>query len=1060
MPQNTQNDGNMQARHTRQSARGERRQLTVMSCDLVNSVELSTRYDPEDLAEIVSEFQSCCERIVRRFEGYVARFTGDGLKAYFGYPRAEEYNAERAIQAAMALVAAVRELKVRPNLELSTRVGIATGDVVVGEIIGIGEAQERTVAGKTPNLAARLEALGQPDSVTISDTTKQLVGRLFEYEDLGKNTVKGFPDPIQAWRVLREGPTSSHFEALRAGPIVSPFVGREHDLDFLRHRWLQVRAGKGQSILLSGEAGVGKSRLSMEFRSTLIGDSFWDLRHYCSPYHQNSAFYPVIKQLQRSAGLVPGDSSHVRLSKLEAALSESDSTPPDILPLLAELLSIPGNTADDIYGATPAQRKQRILQALETGLVGLATTAPVLLLFEDLHWMDPSTGELLERLTKRISNLPIMLLMTTRPDRVHTWEQQAGVTFRSLTRLPRNQSEIIVGALDPESALSRKALEQILDYSDGLPLFVEELTKTAVAAQIEQDRNRGFSPEPAVRIPRTLQDSLLARLDRLGPWKLVAQTAAVIGRSFSYELLAALFPDDEKAILQESVHGLVHAGLIIERGIPPEATYTFTHALFQEAASACLLNAHRRAIHERIARTLESDFPETASAEPELLALHYTGAGIIGSAIDYWQRAAELALQRSANLEAAHHLGQALELLNTTTHSEKRDIRELSLLTRLGATLTTIKGFAAPEVESAYERARTLCHTSGDAEQRFSVLRGLWIYDFVRAEWSAADELATTMLSLGRQQRNSGYEVEGHRALGMAALWRGDFERAREHFGRGLRLYDPEQHSTHAVHYGNDPGIACLVHEAFALWVLGYPDRALAACRMAIVLARRLAHPFSLAQALVYSLFIHGCRGEAETVRNLAHQVTILAKENGFPFWQAEATIMQGWALAALGEGDGGISKLRSGIADFFATGARMDKPRWFALLAEAYGSINQTQNGLHACTQGLTVAAESKEHFFQARLYQIKGELLLREGAAHALSRAESFFGDALAVARQQRAKSWELRAATSLARLWYAQRKRCEARQLLAPVYAWFTEGFDTADLRDAKVLLDHLA
>jgi class 3 adenylate cyclase/predicted ATPase/ABC-type transport system involved in cytochrome c biogenesis ATPase subunit len=1046
-----------------QWAHGERRQLTVLTCDLVNSVELSTRFDPEELAEVISSYQSCCESVIGELDGYVARFTGDGLKAYFGYPRAHEYDPERAVRAGLALVSAVRRLKPRPGLVLSIRVGIATGDVVVGEVIGAGEAQERTVAGQAPNLAARLQGLAEPASVVIADTTKLLIGSLYEYADLGRNQFKGFPEPIQAWRVLAEGPTKSHFEAVRSEANLSPIVGRDEELTFLRHRWLQVKAGKGQTVLLSGEAGIGKSRLTVAFRRSLIDGLFTDLRYYCSPYHQNSSFYPIVGHLEHAARFSSTDTPGEKLDKLENFLSELGLDVVNVAPPLALLLSIPTNDRYPLRQISPGQQRRLVLHTLEAAIIKLASPRPLLMVFEDVHWIDPSTRELLDRLIRRVPGLPVLLVMTCRSDFKPTVELYSRLTTRVLDRLPRRQCELIVGFLDPHSTLSSGTLDQILDYSEGLPLFLEELTKSALEAEHEQGMRRhhaaNSAPVSAIRVPRTLHDSLLARLDRLGPRKRVAQTAAVIGRRFTFKLLAALLPQDH-ATLAETLQGLVQSELIVEQGKSSEATYTYTHALLQEAASACLLNADRREIHLRVARALELEFPDIVKSEPELLALHYTRAGLMDPAIGYWRQAAEQALLRSANAEAAHHLEQALALLGTMPESSARDQRELPLQTRLGATLTTVKGFAAPQVAAAYERARLLCREWTGAGQRFSVLRGLWVCYLVRAEWQSASDLAEEMLDLAKQEGDPGFELEAHRALGMTLLWRGAFMPARHHVKQGFSLYDSEQHRSHVLNYGNDPGIACLVHEALALWMLGYPDRALATSLKALTLARRLAHPFSLTQALIYTTFIHQWRGEAPLIRPLSEEAKTLAAEHGFPFWLAEATIMEGWAVVEENADEDGIVQLRKGLADFLATGARMDRPRWLALLAEVCERRNRTQDGLTAVSEALTVVVETKECLLQARLCQLKGELVLKEGLPGAAERAEACFQEALLVARSQQAKSWELRAATSLARLWYAQSRRRAAYELLAPVYGWFTEGFDTADVKEAKVLLDELA
>ena len=1038
----------------------ERRQITVLFCDLVNSVGLSARFDPEDLAAIVSAYQACCESVIRNFDGYVARFTGDGVKAYFGYPRATEYDPERAVRAGLALIVAVKRLVLYPELVLSTRIGIATGDVVVGEVIGRGEAQERTVAGETPNLAARLQVVAEPDSVVISDTTKRLIGRLFEYVDLGHKVLKGFPDPMQAWRVQSEGSVGSHFEALRTEMGLTPLVGRDDDLELLRKSWNLAKLGQGQSILLTGEAGVGKSRLTVALRHGLLHESFSSLCHYCSPYHLNSMFYPIIKQLEHDANFSYGDGTALKLERLEKLLSEYEFDTAQAVPLFASLLSIP---TEEIYPPliyNPRQQKRVLVHALEARIVKRAQKNPLLVIFEDLHWVDPSTHEFLGRLIKKVSELPILLVLTARPEFVPSWDAALNVKARGLYRLPRSESEKVVRLLDRSASLSSKDVDQILDYSNGLPLYLEELTKSVFDAE---DKDHGKRKEGATaggfKVPATLSDSLMARLDRLGPQKVIAQTGAVIGRNFTFKLLAALFPQDLDG-LDAALQGLVRADLVVEHGKAPDSTYTFTHALLQEAAVACLLHADQRSIHRRIAQALEEDFPEIKAAEPELLALHYTGAGLADSAIGYWEVAAERALRKFANVEAASHFEQALALLETLPLGNERNERELKLRTGLGATLTTIKGFAAPEVAIAYERARVLCNGTRAPAQRFSVLRGLWVYDLVRAEWQAASDLAQQMLVLAEEQHNTGYELESHRALGMTLLWRGMFTEARDHLRTGSQLYNPEHHRAHAFQYGNDPGIACLVHEAFLAWLVGYPDQALAMSRKAVLLARDLGHPFSLAQALTYSMFIHQCRGEPEAIAGPAGEVSALAKEHGFPFWLAEADIMLGWAVSALGNNDDGITRLRQGIKGFLATGARMDRPRWLALLAEAYGANGQWNEGLDAAEEALRVVGDTGETFFQARLCQLKGDLVLKGSLPDRRLRGEACLTQALEIARGQGAKSWELRAATSMARLWQSQSRRSEGIDLLAPLIESFTEGFDTADLRDAKILMRELS
>jgi predicted ATPase/class 3 adenylate cyclase len=1040
-----------------QTDQGERRHLTVMFCDLVNSVALSLQYDPEDLSEIVSRYQACCEQVVRGHDGYVAAFTGDGLKAYFGYPRASEHDPERAIHAGLALISAVKHLQLRPDLVLSARVGIATGDVVVGRLIGTAEARERAVAGEAPNLARRLQMMSPPDGLVIAEETRELVGGLFEYADLGSHDLKGFPTPIRAWHVLRESRTESRFEATRTH--LTPLVGRVEELGLLQQHWVDATAGNGRALLLSGEAGIGKSRLVLALRQSLAEGSFAELRYYCSPYHQNSSFYPIINQLRNAAGLIPDEPSATKLDRLEDWLARSEPEALRVAPLIASLLSISAEGRYPPLNLSPRQQKRRTMEALERQLTSLAATMPVLMVVEDLHWVDPSTREFLDRLIKLLSGLPVLLVMTTRAGFEAGWDNRAHGESLALRRLSRSDSGVLVQALASRSALPQATLEQILDHSDGVPLFLEELTKAALETG-GAHRSVGTSARvPPRRVPRTLNASLVARLDRLAPWKEVAQIGAVIGRNFSFQLLAALFPRG-RAKLEHALRGLVRGDIIVAQGVPPEATYRFKHALLQDAARASLLRPELAAIHGRIADVLERDFPDTAKAEPELLALHCAGAGRTEPAIGYWQKAAERALQRSANAEAVEHFKQALALIETLPHDEEQDRREQDLQTRLGATLTTIKGFAAPDVAAAYERARTLCPDSQDAAQRFSVLRGLWVFDLVRANWHSADKLAADMLELAEAQGNIGYELEGRRAAGITLMWRGELARGCDHLEQGCRIYDAEQHQGHALRYGNDPGIACLIHHAFGLWLLGHADRALATIRDATMLARRLAHPFSLAQSLVYFTFIHQFRREEHLIRPLAEEAKVLAVEHGFPFWLAEANIMSGWARAAQGDGQGGLLQLRGGVEDFLNTGARMDKPRWLSLLAEACAHADRREEGREAVRQALAVVEQTGECIFESRLRHLEGEFLLKQSDADATSRAESCFEAALAVARRQQAKAWELRAATSLASIWAEQGRRREAHDLLEPVYRTFTEGFDTADLKEARGLLDALS
>jgi class 3 adenylate cyclase/predicted ATPase/ABC-type transport system involved in cytochrome c biogenesis ATPase subunit len=1041
--------------------KAERRHLTVMICDLVGSTALSARLDPEDMRFVIDAYHAACARITRTYDGFLAEFRGDGILAYFGYPFAHEDDAERTVRAGLDIIAALARLETRAAEPLAVRIGIATGLVVVGDLSGEGALRQHALVGDTPNLAARLQALAEPGTIVVAASTRRLLGDLFRLRDLGRQEVKGIAEPVAAWVVEGLSDSESRFEAVRAAGLTD-LIGREDELDFLLERQRLAWKGEGQIVLILGEPGIGKSRLVAALAERIAGGSHVRLRYQCSPYHTNSALHPFIAQLERAAGFKADDAPEQKLDKLEAFLAMGASQVQTVAPLFAALLSIPLGERYTPLALSSTQQRRRTLAALLDQFEGLARRQPILLSFEDAHWADATSLELLDLTVERVRQLPVLALFTFRPEFEPPWAGLPNVGTLTLGRLDRNDVENMVARVTGGRPLPTEVMKQIVAKTDGNPLFVEELTKTVLEAGILIENGEGYrldGPLPPLAIPETLQDSLMARLDRLAPVREIAQIGAAIGREFSYSLLRALVERDETA-LKDALAQLEQAELVFHRGEPPDAIYTFKHVLVQEAAYENLLKSRRQVLHQRIAQALEKEFPETAKTEPELLALHYAGAGLADPAISYWQTAAEQALQRSANVEAANHFRQALALLATLPESEERDERELDLQTRLGATLTTVKGFAAPEVAAAYGRARILCRESQAPAQKFSVLRGLWVYDLVRAEWQAAGDLAEEMLALADDQQNIGYELESHRAFGMTLLWRGMIVRARQHLEEGRRLYDPEQHRIHAFRYGNDPGIACLVHEAFALWVLGYADQALVTSRRAVTLARQLGHPFSLAQALIYSLFIHQCRGEPQVIKKLVDEVKTLALEHGFPFWQAEAGIMAGWATAAQGRSREGIVQLRNGVTDFLATGARMDKPRWLALLAEAYGINNQPDEGLEAVNEALRVVDETKECFFQARLCQLNGDLLLRKGLPDAEVAAEIQFREALAIARRQQAKSWELCAATSLARLWRAQSRRREAHDQLAPIYGWFTEGFDTADLKDAKVLLDELA
>ena len=1042
----------------------ERRQLTLLFCDLVASTELSARLDPEDLREVVHAYQACVAAVVERFEGHVAKYLGDGVLVYFGYPRAHEDDAERAVRTGLELVHAVAKLRIRPDVELEARVGIATGTAVVGDLIGEGASREAAVVGDVPNLAARLQALAMPSSVVISQATRRLVGGLFELAELGPLRLKGFAEPLAAWRVEGEGPAESRFEARQSAGL-TPLVGREEELALLLDRWEQARDGEGQVVLLSGEPGIGKSRVLETLGERLVGGPHVRLRYQCSPYHVNSALHPIIDQLERAAGFQREDAAEVKLEKLEALLAqgtEKEQQVAETAPLFADLLAIPtGDRYLPTEELSPERRQERLFEALVAQLEGLAAKQPVLDVSEDAHWIDPTSLELLGRAVDRVQRLPVLLVITFRPDFAPRWTGYPHVTLLTLNRLGRRQVVALAERVAGGKALPAEVLAQIVAKTDGVPLFVEELTKAVLESGLlrdEGDRYALAGPLPALAIPATLHDSLMARLDRLASVKEVAQIGAALGREFSHELLAAVVPHSEER-LRDALDQLVEAELVFRRGTPPEASYTFKHALVQDAAYESLLRSRRQQLHARIAQILEERFPETAATEPELLAQHCTQAGLAEQAAAYWHKAGQRALARSATAEAVAQLSQGLEVLQRLPDGPERQRQEHGLQLVLGHALTAAKGYSAPETGRAFARARELCRQIGDTTQLFPVLFGQYVHHLVRAEPVPAREVAEEMLRLARQQDDTAAQVAAHRAVGSAFDDLGELSSARAHLEQALALYDPVAHRSLAFLYAQDPRVAGLCWLSRSLFALGYPEQSLARIREAWVAARELAHPHTVAHALGFRCNLCQLFQDRCGVEEQAEALITLGTEQSFPFWLALGTIYQGWALADGGQAEAGIARVCAGLAGYWATGAQHRSPYLLALLAEVHGKAGETSEALDVVAEALARVEKTGECWFEAELHRLRGELLLSLPEPNR-TEAEACFRRAMAVARGQEAKLWELRAAMSLARLWRDQGRRAQAHDLLAPVYGWFSEGFNTTDLKEAKRLLDELS
>ncbi|OKO78272.1 adenylate/guanylate cyclase domain-containing protein [Bradyrhizobium sp. AS23.2] len=1035
----------------------ERRQLTVMFADLVGSTALSTRLDPEDLREIIGAYHRCCAGQIEKFGGFVARYMGDGVLAYLGYPRADEDDAERAVSAGLALVAAVAGLDAGPEARLRVRVGIATGLVIVGDLIGEGASQEHEVVGETPNLASRLQALAEPDTVVIDGSTRRHVGGLFEYLALGSVSITGFSDPVPVWRVIGASAVDSRFEALRVAR--TPLLGRDEEIELLMRRWQQVKRGDGSVVLISGEPGIGKSRLAETALERLSDDPHISLRRFCSPHHQDSALFPTISQLGRAAEFRRDDTDQQRLDKLEALLAEANADLGEAVPLIADLLSVPIGNRYPPLSLTPQKRKEKTLRALLAQLEGLAARRPVLMVFEDVHWIDPTSLDLLDLIVDRVATLRVLLIITFRPEFAPAWIGRSHVTMISLSRLARRQRAEMITRVTGGKPLPREIAEQIIERTDGVPLFIEELTKTVIESGMLTDAGDRFDargPVPRFAIPTSLQASLLARLDRLAPVREMAQIGAALGRSFSHELISAV-----AAMPQQQVNGalarLVDAELVFQRGTPPDAEYTFKHALVQDAAYSTLLRGRRQQIHARIATTLESQFPEIVAAQPQLMARHCAEAGFNEKAVGYWLKAGQQAVARSAMTEAVAQLRRGLELLANMPEESRPVQHELDLQIALGRALMAANGYSAPVVADTLVRARALAERFDRPDRLAPLLYFQWGFHMVRAEHELAVSLAEQMEKLGETRKDQVTLLLGHYIHGASCYFRGEFVTARALLDLCVGLRDPAARAICAAIAVADPHAASLGHLALTSAFLGHIDQGRARIDEALSEARGLNHPFTVAFVLSKVCAVEAAAGLLHDARRHAEELVALSNEHGFPLWLGVGLLQHGRSLTALGQAQDGLAALARGLSELRAAGAVVHTPRALCFLAEAHAKVGHLQEGQKCLVEAAQIIETTQERCGEVELHRLRGDMMNARGDHGA---AEQNYHRALAVAERQSAKTFGLRAATSLARLWRDQGKCTEAHDLLALVYGSFTEGFDTPVLRDAKALLDRLA
>jgi predicted ATPase/class 3 adenylate cyclase len=1054
------------------SAEAERRQLTCLFCDLVNSVGLSERLDPEELRETLAAYHRVCATVVRRFEGHIHDYLGDGIMVYFGFPSAHEDDAQRAVRSGLGIVEAVEQLNSRLQseygIDLHVRIGIDTGLVVAGALAA-DEGMEATAAvGVTPNIAARLQALADPDSVVISAAAYRLIAGYFDCRELGFHNIRGISQPMAIYHVLHESGARTRLDvAARRG--LPPMQGRDDQLATLADRWAQARAGQGSVVLVAGEPGIGKSRLiwALQQHVAQSPDAFL-IRFSCSPYFMNTAFYPVVQQLERVLEFGLDDTVEQRLDKMDGLLAQYGFDLPTVVPLLARLLAVPFEGRYPPLDLPADRQRQLTIDALTTITLMRADYQPLLVVVEDLHWIDPSSLDLLTQLIEHVPQTRQLVVLSFRPEFVPPWPEGPGLERLNLNRLDREASVKIVTEIAGMPAPT-ELLDQLVEKADGVPLYLEELTKLVIEQGLIRHDNGGLDParpRPALAIPATLADSLTARLDRLTDAKGVAQLGAAIGRQFSYELLAAVSKTtasvDSRA-LRRNLARLVDAGLLFVEHNPRGETYTFKHTLIQDAAYGSLLRTTRLQYHRHIAQALTEHFPATVESAPELLAHHYTQAGMMAEAVPCWLRAGERALHGSANPEAIAHLTTGLDLLADLPAGPERAGVELQFRLTLGPAYMAIRGYAAPEVEACYQRARELCRELGDTPQLVPVLHGLWTYHIVRAQHTDALALGEQVLKLGADTNDDGLLLQGNMEVGWSHFFLGELEQAREHLERVLALYDHERHSSHAFTYGDNPATSARSNLAQVLWLLGRLDQSLRYSEENLAILRSLInHPYSVAFGLDLAAIVRQYRSDAPATRALVDEALALSEAHGLAFIGAMASMLKGWALAQEGDLAEGIAQMRHGLAAQLATGAELARPYWLCLITEACLESGAALEGLALLDDAEAAVQQTSERYWEAEIHRLRGQLLLAASdpiAPAVVRSAEECYRRALDVARRQGARSLELRAAVSLSRLWQAKGRKHEAGKFLAPIDAWFLEGRGTPDLRAAAALLEEL-
>jgi class 3 adenylate cyclase/predicted ATPase len=1045
---------------TEPSLEEEHKLVTVLCCAVTDAPALAVEHGSEAMHRLMQAVFARAQEVMQHYEGTITSVTGEGLTALFGAPVGQEDHARRAVLAALELRQA---LWTQPLGDVhAVGMGIHTGPVVVGRLAHAPQ-QLYTAMGDTLHQASQLQRLAPPGTILLSAATQALVQEEVRGVAFDAPTLSGPRGPLAIYTV--QGLTQRRAGVSGLGTRHrSPFVGRERELALLHARLAHVAQGHGQVLSIAGEPGIGKSRLLAEWRRSLAGQPVTYREGHCFPYSSTTPYLPVRDLFRQGCGLTEADGVEGCTAKVQQYLEEAHLLSEDNASLLLQLLDVPVD-GERLARFSSQERKVRTFALLQHLVLHDCRPQPLVLAIENLHWIDATSEAWLTTLVEHVDGAAILLVVTHRPGYRPPWLAQSVATQVALPRLLPDESLAVVQSVLQTTPFPAPLLQTIITKAGGNPFFLEQLAWTI--------HEQGPHAE-VLGLPATIQTVLAARLDRLPPAaKRLLQTAAVIGTEVAVPLLQAVTDLPTEALDQALAH-LQAAECLTEMPLVPERRYTFKHVLLQEAAYQSLWRSARQQLHQHIAQVLERQFPEISAAQPQLLAQHYTEAGQPAQAIPYWQRAGQRALERSAHTEAISHFTHGLALLPALAETPEGIQHEIVLQTAVGAALIATKGYAAPEVEHAYARAHGLCQQMGETPQLFTALRGLWVLKEAQAEPQTARDLGEHLLALAQRLHDTALLVEAHRALGNSFFWLGAFAPAYAHLEQALALYDSQRHRTLAVRYGTDPGVVCRSYGAWALWLLGYPAQALQRSRQGLTWAQSLAHAESLAVALTWAVHLHQARREFQAAQTYAEALWALATERGFPYWCAEGTILRGYMLATQGQAEEGIAQIRQGLSAYRATGATLGQPYFLSQLAAAYGWSGRVEAGLETLAEARGLVDTTGERFYEAEIARLTGELLLqtrRQGAASGrgtprvarrpshVAEAERCFHQALTVARRQQAKSLELRAAMSVSRLWQQQGKRAKAYELLAPIYGWFTEGFDIADLQEAKALLDEL-